>query len=130
VDVFHHHEYYFGDLEGGTHELNDNTSLASKIQEVFGSFDAWRKEFTAVAGSVRGSGWTFLMYDPKVDTLMNLWVTEHHLGQYTELKPVVALDMWEHAYMVDYVPGEKGQYIESYLGNLNWQTIAERFEKQ
>jgi Fe-Mn family superoxide dismutase len=122
------HEHYFGDLSGGAAELDPNAALAKKMNEDFGSPSDWETEFKQIAGSVRGSGWTFLMYDRTVDRLMNVWVTEHHLGQFTELQPIVALDMWEHAYMVDYLPSEKSAYIDSYLANLNWQTIANKFD--
>lgn len=121
------HEYYFGDLEGGAAALPPESALAKKINEEFGSFEGWLADFKGIAASVRGSGWTFLMHDPATDRLMNVWVTEHHLGQFTGLRPIAALDMWEHAYMVDYTPGDKGKYIDAYLAALNWGTTAQRY---
>lgn len=122
------HEHYFGDISGGAKELPGDSQLATALEHQFGSFENWLKEFKHVAGSVRGSGWTFLMYDKSVGQLLNVWVTEHHLGQFTELQPIVALDMWEHAYMVDYLPGDKGKYIDAYLESINWEHVADKFK--
>lgn len=122
------HEHYFGDISGGAKELPSDSQLATALEHQFGSFENWMKEFKQIAGSVRGSGWTFLMYDKSAEQLLNVWVTEHHLGQFTELQPIVALDMWEHAYMVDYLPGDKGKYIDAYLESINWEHVADKFK--
>jgi len=54
-------------------------------------------------------------------------VDEHHLGHLVGLSPILVLDMWEHAYFIDYTPGEKKQYVEAFFENLNWQNVEQNF---
>jgi superoxide dismutase, Fe-Mn family len=124
------HEYYFGHLEHGAQGPDPESALQKALAAQYGSFDAWLAEFKKIAGGMRGSGWTMLHHDQKTGNLMNVWITDHELGQHTSLQPVIALDMWEHAYMVDYVPAEKKQYIDAYLAALNWGTVEAQFDTQ
>lgn len=121
------HEYYFGDLVGGAQALDPDSALFDALRVQFGGFDNWRTEFKSIA--LRGSGWMILNYDPEAKRFHNNWVTNHDEGQLATLPAILALDFWEHAYMVDYLPGEKANYIDAYLNALNWQTVAARFEK-
>jgi Fe-Mn family superoxide dismutase len=57
------------------------------------------------------------------------WIDEHHIGYLSSLPLILALDCWEHAYMVDYLPGERGKYISAYLENINWATVNNWFEQ-
>ena len=77
---------------------------------------------------MRGIGWTILAYDPIGKTPHIYWVNDHELGQLAGLPVILALDMWEHAYMVDYVPAEKKNYIEAFLNNVNWKVSSNRFD--
>lgn len=120
------HEYYFGDLEGGSTALPEGSSLHQKITEQFGSMEEWEQAFSAVMS--RGSGWMIMNWDPVGERFHLNWVDEHHIGHMATLPVVVALDFWEHAYMVDYLPSQKKQYIEKYLHALNWERIANRFD--
>ncbi|MFA6227520.1 MAG: Fe-Mn family superoxide dismutase [Candidatus Paceibacterota bacterium] len=122
-DGMRNHEYYFALFEDGAKSLSDDSSLKKAIEKEFGSFENWLADFKTLA-MTRGPGWAILYKDG--DKLLNSWVDEHHLGQLTGLSPVVALDMWEHAYMIDYIPGDKKRYIEAFFENLNWE-VAERF---
>ena len=101
--------------------------LKKQIIEDFGSFENWLTRFKAVA-MTRGVGWAMLCYDEKTGQLLNQWVDEHHLGQLTGLSPVLALDMWEHAYVYDYPTSEKKKYVEAFFANLNWEVIEENFK--
>ena len=67
-------------------------------------------------------------YDPISKQLLQSWVDEHHQGQLVGLAPILALDMWEHAYFIDYTPAEKKKYIEAFFENLNWQNAEQNFE--
>jgi Fe-Mn family superoxide dismutase len=125
-DGMRNHEYYFALLEGGAKPLSEKSSLKSAIEKEFGSFENWLNAFKTLA-MTRGPGWAILYKDG--DRLLNSWVDEHHLGQLTGLSPVIALDMWEHAYMIDYVPGDKKKYIEAFFENINWE-VAENFFKR
>lgn len=118
------HEYYFAQFESGTHELPAGT-LLDKIIATWGSQDAWKERFTAIA-MTRGIGWAMLYHDPHTDQLVVTWVDEQHIGQLADLDIVLALDMWEHSYMRDYVPADKKKYIEAFFTNLNWEVVSGR----
>lgn len=127
-DGMRNHEYYFEQLEGGVKEIDSDSELAKKITENFGSFESWATRFKTLA-MTRGIGWAILYYDPETDRLLNAWIDEQHLGHLTSLKVILALDMWEHSYMLDYVPSEKKKYIDAFFANLNWQCVTGRFSK-
>ncbi len=120
------HEYYFGDLEGGAKPLPEGV-LRDAMMKEFQSPENFASLFKKVIS--RGSGWAILNYDPVGKRFHFNWVTNHDEGQMATLPVVVALDLWEHAYMVDYVPGDKMKYVDAYLAALNWETISKRFEK-
>lgn len=120
------HEYYFGDLEGGMSPVNAESKIFEALANQFGSFEKWLEAFKSVIA--RGSGWAILNYDPTVKRFHNNWVTNHDEGQLATLPALIALDVWEHAYMVDYTPGDKMKYVDAYLTALNWNKVAERFE--
>jgi superoxide dismutase, Fe-Mn family len=118
------HEYYFSQLEGGARELPDGT-LKEKLMAEFGTLDGFIKKFSRLA-LTRGVGWAMLYHDPHTDQLVSTWVDEQHLGQLADLDIVLALDMWEHSYMLDYPPSKKKEYIAAFFANLNWEVVAGR----
>jgi Fe-Mn family superoxide dismutase len=118
------HDYYFGDL-GGNGALTDST-LKSALTAQYGSYENWQKDFKATA-MMRGTGWAILCYDEEQKRFFNNWVTNHENGQLAGLKILVALDVWEHAFLFDYLPSQRKDYVEAYLANLNWQKIEARF---
>jgi Fe-Mn family superoxide dismutase len=120
------HEYYFSAFEGGASQLLDDSELKKAIEKEWGSFDSWLNLFKGLA-KTRGVGWINLYYDKNADRLVNGWVDEQHLGHLNGLQPVLCLDMWEHSFVADYQPSGKGQYIEDFFENLNWQKIEENF---
>ena len=122
------HEYYFEQLEGGSQELDVESAFGAFITEKMGGIDGLIGGLTMTAMS-RGIGWTVLYYDAKVEALQMAWVSDHELGQLGGLPILFALDMWEHAFMVDYTPAEKGDYIKAYFSNVNWSVVAKRFEQ-
>lgn len=121
------HEIYFSSLSGGSTPLSDGP-LKKKIEATQGSFDTWLAIFKMLA-MTRGVGWAVLWYDKKTDRLLNTWVDEQHLGQLQGCTPILALDMWEHAYVYDYPTSEKKKYVEAFFENLNWSVIEENFKK-
>lgn len=118
------HEYYFEQFEGGTNQNVD--MLKTAVEEEWGSFDAWKERFTAV-GLTRGIGWAILSYDKTNNRLVNSWVDEQHIGQLNSTNVILALDMWEHSYLLDYIPSKKKEYIEAFFENLNWEIVEKRF---
>jgi superoxide dismutase, Fe-Mn family len=121
------HEYYFTQFEGGAQALSADSNLTKAVTEKYGSVEAFVAHFTQV-GMSRGIGWTVLYQDKEADTVHVSWVTDHELGQLGGLNIILAMDMWEHAFMVDYVPAEKKNYIEAFLKNVNWSVVEKRFQ--
>jgi Fe-Mn family superoxide dismutase len=119
------HELYFAQWEKGASEPQSG-SLAQAVSEKYGSWEQFIEHFKTV-GMSRGIGWTILYYDPEGKVVHTAWVTDHEFGQLGSLPVILAMDMWEHAYMIDYLPAEKKQYIEAFFKNLNWPMIEERF---
>ncbi len=119
------HEYYFENLKGNG-QLEQKSWIAQQIKQDFGSFENWKKDFTAI-GAMRGVGWAILFYDTMQDHLMNTWITLHQENILPGVQPLLVMDVWEHAFMLDYGL-ERAKYIEAFYANLNWQEVARRFE--
>lgn len=118
------HEYYFTQFEGGAKECPEGT-FASMIDTQFGSHDAFIAHMKDIA-STRGVGWAMCYIDRTVDALVTTWVDEQHQGQLADVDIILALDMWEHSYMRDYLPADKGGYVDAFFKNLNWEVVAAR----
>jgi len=118
------HEVYWQTLGGKGGEPNGK--LAEKIKRDFGSFEIWKKEFTAVANSTRG--WALLCYDLSDNRLHVYSVDFHDQGAVWGSIPIMALDVWEHAFYHDQGPN-KGPYFEAFFRNVNWKRINDNFEK-
>ena len=121
------HEYFFTQFEGGTQTLSDG-ELKKSTEKTFDSYDQWLLAFKALA-STRGIGWAVLYKDTITGRLFNSWIDEQQLGVHTGATPILMLDMWEHAFILDYAPAEKAKYIDALFANLNWQVCEERFSK-
>lgn len=116
------HEYYFEALGGDGKESGEVVKL---IEEQFGSYDTFLSSFKKV-GMLRSIGWVILGYDQKTGKLTITWVNDHELGQLAGVSILIAMDVWEHAFLIDYLPSERGNYIDAFFANLNWQKINER----
>lgn len=125
-DGMRNHEYYFEQFEGSPKPISSDSELHKVIISTWGSFDIWMTRFKTLA-MTRGVGWAILYKDEVTGQLLNTWVEEQHLGHLTGLKVILALDMWEHSYMLDYVPSEKKKYIEVFFENLDWSVVQNRF---
>ncbi len=120
------HEYYFEQFEGGATAPNQNSALASAVAEKYGE-KGLEAHIREVAQS-RGIGWVVVYVDSVAKTLHTVFVGDHEVGQLAGLPILLTLDLWEHAYMVDYVPAEKKNYIDAFFANLNWGVVEKRFE--
>lgn len=119
------HEYYFANLKGdGTPD--PKSALSRKMAQDFGSFDAWKTDFLATA-RLRGIGWAILWYDPDADRLLNVWVDEHQINNLAGLEPLLVMDVWEHAYYLDYQTNRDG-YLDAFFANLNWHEVERQYE--
>ncbi len=121
------HEAYFSQLEQGFKNLPDGL-LKSAIDAEFGSLEGFLAHFRTIA-MTRGIGWAMLYYDPEANRLVATWIDEQHIGQLPDLTLILALDMWEHSYLRDYLPTNKSQYIDAFFRNLNWEVVAGRMER-
>ena len=120
------HELYFEQFEGGF-KKTEGTALEHKMNEQWGSIENWITEFKQLA-MTRGIGWAFLYLDESSGNLINTWVGEQHDGHLPGMKPILALDMWEHSYMLDVPPSEKKTYVDAFFNNVNWETVAKRYK--
>lgn len=120
------HEYYFEQFEGEKGG-NPESMLAKAAAEKYGSGEAFLAHIREVA-TTRGIGWVVVYADPGAKTLHTVFVADHEVGQHAGLPIILALDVWEHAYMVDYVPAEKKNYIDAFFANLNWSVVEKRYE--
>lgn len=114
------HEYYFQNLTAGGTPLPDGP-LKKKIEQRWGSFEAWQKDFID-AGKTRGIGWAILYTDGK--TLNNYFIFGHDIGHIAGFTPLLVMDVWEHAYMVDHNAGGRSDYINAFLKNVDWARIT------
>jgi len=121
------HEYYFTQFEGGPQSLSAESAFGKMVSEKYGSTDAFIAHVQEVAGT-RGIGWVVVYFDSVGSTVHTTFVADHELGQLSGLPIMFAMDLWEHAYMVDYLPAEKKTYIEAFLKNVNWGVVEKRFE--
>lgn len=122
------HEIYFGHLVGGPSELPKDSLLEKEIVKGWGSFDEWLDEFRTLS-MTRGTGWAVLWYDKNSDTLLNGWIDGQHIGQLQCAEPILMLDMWEHAYLMDHSSADKDLYVQAFFGAINWQSVSGRFDE-
>ncbi len=123
------HEYYFGNLKaGGTVELKDSSELGKAIINTYSSLEVWKNDFAKV-GAMRGVGWAILYQDPHTKTLSNHWITLHEEGNVAGFNPLLVMDVWEHAFLLDYKPSERAKYIEAFFANVDWAAVESRMIK-
>lgn len=123
------HEYYFEQLEGGSQSAAPEGNLRKVVSEKYGDWDGFIKHIKDVAGT-RGIGWVVTYWDPRGNSVQTIFVGDHELGQLSGLPILFALDLWEHAFMVDYVPAEKKTYTEAFLENVNWDVVEKRLAEE
>ena len=98
------------------------------MRTIGGALDGVEERVHEIA-MTRGIGWIVVYADLSVGVLHTVFVNDHEVGQLAGLRIILALDMWEHAYMVDYLPAEKKNYIDAFFANLNWSVVEKRFEE-
>lgn len=120
------HELYFSQWEGGGAPEPKGSPLDAALSEKYGSWDDFLAHFQKV-GLSRGPGWCTLAWDKGADTPHVFWTSDHELGMLADVSILMTMDMWEHAYMVDYIPAEKAAHVQAFLRNLNWGVVEKRF---
>jgi Fe-Mn family superoxide dismutase len=121
------HEYYFDNLKtgGGTGDADRTSGFRKAAEESFGSYDIWKAEFVGI-GKMRGVGWAICYENPANGDLSNHWITLHETGNVAGFNPVLVMDVWEHAFILDYKPADRPKYIEAFLSNVDWQAVDHR----
>ena len=119
------HEYYFENL-GGKGAIDKGGKLFKKIAESFGSYEEWEKDFRGV-GTMRGIGWAVLYQDSVSGALCNCWINEHDGGHLAGCNPILILDVFEHAFMIDYGL-KRPDYIAAFFKNVEWKAAEARIK--
>lgn len=119
------HELYFENMMKGGSVLEKDSALLQKIVGDFGSFENWEKHFKAT-GTMRGIGWVVLYLDTESGRLFNMWINEHDGGHLAGAVPILVMDVFEHAYMVQYGL-KKADYIEAFMKNICWHVAGGRY---
>lgn len=117
------HEYYFDNL-GGNGAVASESRFAHKMIENFGSIELWLKDFRAT-GAMRGIGWVVLYQDIMNGSLFNVWITEHDGGHPAGCMPILVMDVFEHAFMLDYGL-KRADYIDAFFKNIDWKAVEAR----
>lgn len=124
------HEYYFDNLKsgGGPGDPTKTTQFAKVAEVSFGSYEIWKADFVGI-GKMRGVGWAICYQNPANGRLSNHWITLHETGNVAGFDPVLVMDVWEHAYLLDYKPAERPKYIEAFFSNIDWAAVEKRLKK-
>jgi Fe-Mn family superoxide dismutase len=121
------HEYYFENLKtgGGTGDPDQTSTFLKAAQSSFGSYEIWKADFFGI-GKMRGVGWAICYENPANGRLSNHWITLHETGNIAGFSPILVMDVWEHAYLLDFKPAERPKYIEAFFSNIDWTTVEGR----
>src|ERR671915_518648 len=124
------HEYYFDNLKsgGGTGDPAQTTEFAKAAAASFGSYDVWKADFVGI-GKMRGVGWAICYQNPANGRLSNHWISLHEVGNVSGFTPVLVMDVWEHAFLLDYAPAERPKYIEAFFSNIDWDACERRLQE-
>ncbi|HEV2707989.1 MAG TPA: superoxide dismutase [Pyrinomonadaceae bacterium] len=120
------HEYYFENMKRqGAGDPAQTSAFRRAATESFGSYDIWKADFVGI-GKMRGVGWAICYQNPSNGRLSNHWITLHETGNVSGFTPVLVMDVWEHAFLLDYKPAERPKYIEAFFSNIDWDICDRR----
>jgi len=124
------HEYYFENMKKGstTTDPEKSSNFFSAAADSFGTYDIWKADFVGI-GKMRGVGWAICYQNPQNGRLSNHWITLHEVGNVSGFAPVLVMDVWEHAFLLDYKPAERPKYIEAFFSNIDWDACESRLIK-
>jgi Fe-Mn family superoxide dismutase len=121
------HEYYFGNMkkQGGG---DPGQKVRAAIETSFASVDVWRNDFVGI-GKMRGVGWAIAYVDPATGWVSNHWINLHETNNVAGFVPLLVMDVWEHAFLLDYKPAERPKYIDAFLANVDWSCVEKRLDR-
>lgn len=120
------HDYYFANLKAGVSD-GSAKQFKAKVAEKYGSFENWLADFKA-CGATRGVGHAITYLDPLTGDVNNHFVEMHSEGHMPGFQVLLSMDVWEHAFLLDYLPTERPKYIDAFMQNVNWDVVEERTE--
>ena len=122
------HEYYFGNMKPrGGDEAPRGSQFRAAVERSFPSYEIWKTDFVSV-GKMRGVGWAMCYLDPATGAVSNHWITLHETGNVSGFVPLLVMDVWEHAFLLDYKPADRPKYIEAFLSNVDWESVDARMK--
>lgn len=122
------HEYYFGNLKRlGSPRPAPGSAFCRALELNFGGFQHWQSDFIN-KGQMRGVGWVVCFQDPICGRLSNHWITLHEIGNIAGFIPVLVMDAWQHAYLLDYRPVDREKYIDVFFTNVDWDAVERRVQ--
>jgi superoxide dismutase, Fe-Mn family len=123
------HEHYFGNMKrGGSVDPDKTSAFYQAAEQSFGCYDIWKADFVST-GKMRGVGWAICYEDPTSGQLSNHWISLHQTGNVAGFNPVLVMDVWEHAFLLDYKPAERPKYIEAFFSNIDWDVAEGRLRQ-
>lgn len=122
------HEYYFANMKRqGGGDAARGSRFREAVERSYPSYDIWKTDFTGI-GKMRGVGWAICYLDPNTGHISNHWITLHETGNVSGFVPLLVMDVWEHAYLLDYKPADRPKYIEAFLSNVDWDSVETRMK--
>jgi len=122
------HEYYFENLtRAGGRDARRDSAFRKATERSFGSYERWKTDFVGI-GKMRGVGWAICYQNPATGRLSNHWITLHEVGNVAGFRPILVMDVWEHAFLLDYAPADRPRYVEAFLSNVDWEAIEARLD--
>ena len=120
------HEFYFENLApGGKGALDESNAFGKMVAGKFGSIETWKSDFLGV-GKMPGIGWAICYLDEVKDELVNLWINEHDVGHPAGCRPILVMDLFEHAWSAYRKPTDRAGYLEDFFANVDWDAVAAR----
>ena len=122
------HEYYFENMKrGGNTDPDKASNFYQSAEASFGAYDIWKTDFMSV-GKMRGVGWAICYQNPANERISNHWISLHETGNVAGFEPVLVMDVWEYAFLLDYKPAERPKYIEAFFSNIDWAAVEARLQ--
>jgi Fe-Mn family superoxide dismutase len=123
------HEYYFANMKkDGGGDPDKSSNFFKAVESSFGEYAIWKADFFGI-GKMRGVGWAVCSQDPVSGRISNHWITLHEVGNVAGFRPLLVMDVWEHAYLLDYKPSDRPKYIEAFFSNIDWASVDSRYQE-
>jgi superoxide dismutase, Fe-Mn family len=119
------HEYFFEALSGPGSAPAANGIFSEAVDTSYGGFEIWKRDVEEIA-QTRGVGWVVTYHSKGDNRITNVWVDDHTRGHLAGLSPVAVFDLWEHAYLLDFKPNQRSEYMRVIFDNMNWNVVETR----